>query len=95
MNAMDIFAFPSLFEGLGLVLIEAQANGIQCIATKDAVPYEVKINNNFEFIELDIEKWKEKILKTNLTRVDGKQKIKEANYFIEDVITQLTEFYLK
>ena len=95
MNAMDIFAFPSLFEGLGLVLIEAQANGIPCIATKDAVPYEVKINNNFEFIELDIEKCKEKILKTNLTRVDRKQKIKEANYFIEDVITQLTEFYLK
>ena len=94
MNAMDIFAFPSLYEGLGLGLVEAQANGIPCFATKDTIPSEVKINNNFEFIELDIEKWKEKILKTNVVRIDSKKNIKEANYFIEDVVNQLMEFYL-
>ena len=94
MNAMDIFAFPSLYEGLGLGLIEAQANGIPCIATEKTIPSEVKINDNFKFIELDIEKWKETILKTNITREDSKKKIQESNYFIEDVVKQLEEYYL-
>lgn len=35
--AMDAFLFPSLFEGLGIVLVEAQANGLMCVTT-DMVP---------------------------------------------------------
>jgi glycosyltransferase involved in cell wall biosynthesis len=34
LRASDIFAFPSVFEGLGLSLIEAQACGLACIASK-------------------------------------------------------------
>jgi len=40
--AMDIFLFPSLFEGLGLVLIEAQAAGLPCIIS-DLIPSEVDL----------------------------------------------------
>jgi glycosyltransferase involved in cell wall biosynthesis len=36
-GAMDIFLFPSLWEGLGLALVEAQAAGLPCLAS-DAVP---------------------------------------------------------
>ena len=39
MRAMDVFVFPSLYEGLGLVLIEAQVSGLRCIVS-DAVPTE-------------------------------------------------------
>ena len=39
MKAMDVFVFPSLFEGLGIVLIEAQVSGLRCIVS-DAVPEE-------------------------------------------------------
>jgi glycosyltransferase involved in cell wall biosynthesis len=39
MRAMDVFVFPSLFEGLGIVLIEAQVSGIRCIVS-DTVPKE-------------------------------------------------------
>jgi glycosyltransferase involved in cell wall biosynthesis len=39
MKAMDVFVFPSLFEGLGIVLIEAQVVGIRCIVS-DAIPKE-------------------------------------------------------
>lgn len=39
LNAMDCFVFPSKWEGLGMVLLEAQAGGLPCIAS-DAVPKE-------------------------------------------------------
>ena len=39
MKAMDVFVFPSLYEGLGIVLIEAQVSGLRCIVS-DAVPEE-------------------------------------------------------
>lgn len=39
MKAMDVFVFPSLYEGLGIVLIEAQVSEIKCIVS-DTVPKE-------------------------------------------------------
>ncbi|WP_249313310.1 glycosyltransferase family 1 protein [Lederbergia citrea] len=33
MNAFDIFLFPSLFEGFGIVMLEAQSSGTPCIAS--------------------------------------------------------------
>jgi len=44
LGAIDIFVMPSLYEGLGLVLVEAQAAGIPCIFS-DCVPGEADIIN--------------------------------------------------
>lgn len=94
-QAMDIFVFPSKFEGLGLGLVEAQATGIPCLATKDTIPKEVKINNNFIFLELDINKWVKEIQCIDMIRIDSYNSIKEAGYFINDIINELTDIYCR
>lgn len=42
LGALDLFLFPSLFEGLGIVLIEAQAAGVPCIVS-NTVPFEADL----------------------------------------------------
>lgn len=44
LNAMDIFVFPSLYEGLPLAVVEAQANGLPCIIS-DAIPDDVQLTD--------------------------------------------------
>ncbi|MRH42696.1 glycosyltransferase [Aquibacillus halophilus] len=43
LHSMDLFVFPSLYEGLGLVLLEAQASGIPCIVS-EAIQPEADLN---------------------------------------------------
>ncbi|WP_198420978.1 glycosyltransferase [Bacillus timonensis] len=38
LHSMDVFVFPSIYEGLGLVLLEAQASGIPCIVSEAIQP---------------------------------------------------------
>lgn len=54
-QAMDIFMLPSLYEGLGMVLIEAQAAGLPCIASTE-VPKIAKVTDLVQFENLDDDK---------------------------------------
>jgi glycosyltransferase involved in cell wall biosynthesis len=42
LSAMDVFVFPSLYEGLGLALVEAQATGLPCVVS-DVIPRDADI----------------------------------------------------
>lgn len=62
-HAMDIFFLPSLFEGLGIVTVEAQAFGIPCIIS-DAIPREVVYTDLIEFVSIceDASVWADSII---------------------------------
>lgn len=60
-NVMDVFVFPSLYEGLGMVAVEAQANGLLVVASTE-VPVEAKISDNIKFEALNKSLWVNVIL---------------------------------
>ena len=73
LSSFDLFLFPSLFEGLSVVALEAQANGITTLAADKVIPEEIKINDNFIFFSLDNDDytWSEKIKSLeNMVRAD-------------------------
>lgn len=45
MQAMDIFVFPTKYEGLGIALIEAQASGLRCFVPEGVIPKEAILTN--------------------------------------------------
>lgn len=52
-QAMDVFILPSKFEGLGIVLIEAQCSGLPCIASSDVIPINAKVTDLVKFVKLN------------------------------------------
>lgn len=62
-QAMDCFVLPSLYEGLGMVAVEAQVSGLPCIVSNN-VPDGVTVNDNVVHLKLDRDysKWVDAIL---------------------------------
>ena len=93
----DVFLLPSLFEGLPLVGIEAQAAGLPMI-TSNTVTLEADVTGNVTFLplELSAEEWAKKILEVNesFVRKDMTQKVREAGYDIKQTAQWLQTFYL-
>lgn len=95
LNAMDIFLMPSLFEGLGMTLIEAQANGLPCYTSKDVVPVEAKVSNQLYYLPLsqNAKAWENFILTQENKRKNNTNFIKEKGYLIEDTVKELRKIY--
>ena len=93
--AMDVFAFPSLYEGLGLVGIEAQASGLHVIASSN-VPRTLNATNTVDFIDLsNREEWIYQLEKVeNHTRFDKSNMIKSAGFDVKKTAELLSEIYL-
>ncbi len=99
LNAMDVFFMPSLYEGLGIVLIEAQANGLPCIAS-DTIPGEADIKAglmNFVGLREDENKWRDTILRVSRNNCTKEPQLaaKEAGYDIKQVSEWLQNFYIE
>lgn len=69
LSAFDLFLFPSLFEGLSIAALEAQASGIPVLASIKVIPEEVKFNDNFVFYDLNNSalEWADELLKIKKT----------------------------
>lgn len=97
MQAMDMFVFPSEFEGLGLVLIEAQASGLPCFTSKDVVPEEAKVSDLLTYIPLkdNPKEWAAIIHSKHYERITPEESISQRGYSIEQTAKYLEEYYLE
>ncbi len=93
-QVMDVFAFPTRFEGLGTVLIEAQTAGLKCIAS-NSVPKETCITSNIVYLDLEQDLWVREILKysNGYIRENTDEQIKAAGYDITKEIMVLENIY--
>lgn len=102
-QAMDLFLFPSLWEGLGMVLIEAQASGLSCIASEN-IPIEAKVTDSMLQIDLvEEDKWIEEMKYVKQTRkaISRKEvsrynvsRIDACGFNISTEASKLRELYL-
>ncbi len=96
MQAMDAFIMPSLYEGLPVTLIEAQAAGLKCFVS-DTVDNNVDITGLVDFIPLDDSPkiWAEYILNNiNYERKNTFNQIVTKKYDIKQNALELQNFYL-
>lgn len=94
-NAFDLLLFPSLYEGLPIVTIEAQANGLPIVCS-NAVPESCVLSPNMSRLSLELgpEKWAEAILSADLTRTDNRKRLADAGFDILQEAEKLQKFYL-
>ena len=97
LQAMDLFLFPSLFEGLPMAVIEAQAAGLPCLIS-DRVPIECKKTKQLVRqlkLEAGTEKWSEEAVRyIGYIRKNTKMEIENADFDIKKNAVRLQKFYL-
>lgn len=95
-NAMDMFIFPSFYEGLGMAAVEAQISGLPVLCS-DEVPDEAVICSNIKFLSLSKSagEWAEEALKMsdNHVRRDMSTAAREHGFDIKAQADKMTRWY--
>lgn len=96
LQAMDVFCFPSLFEGVPMALIEAQAVGVPVIASEN-INQDIKINENVEFLPIgtNYKEWKTHI-DENVNKhlhEKGYYNIAKSRFNINNSASKLNDIY--
>lgn len=95
LQGMDLFLFPSLFEGLPVVMIEAQAAGLRCIVS-DTITSETDVTGRIKFISLreSAEIWAQTILDTTYEHEDTSESLRKKGYDTATMAEWLSEYYM-
>lgn len=96
MSASDVFVLPSLFEGLPIVLVEAQSEGLPCIVS-DVVTKEAKLCNEMQFLSLNesAEEWANKILSIDKVpdRNTASKVVADSGFDMMQTVEQIENLY--
>lgn len=96
LSAMDVFVFPSLFEGTPLSILEVQANGLPCVIS-DSVPHDVFLTDLIHPLSLQDSKetWVEMILNQRRTTTEYyNQLLRGSDYAVETSMEKIYKIYL-
>lgn len=98
LQGLDIFIFPSIYEGLGIVAVESQAAGLRTIVS-NSIPKEAFVTDLIEMVSLESPKsdWVDTIMKyTNgYERNNTYEQICNKGYDINETVKWLEKFYLE
>ena len=89
----DCFLMPSLFEGLSVAAVEAQASGIRCLFS-DKVDRNCVMTDLCEFLPLDEDIWVNK-MEEEYIRTDTKKEIADAGFDVNTNARWLEDFYTR
>ena len=90
LSAMDVFVFPSLYEGMPNTVIEAQANGLPCVIA-DTITKEADITGLVRYMSLErsAEEWAAAVdEQMSMGRKDTRQAFIDAKYDINEVVKE-------
>ncbi|MBR2853528.1 MAG: glycosyltransferase, partial [Clostridia bacterium] len=95
LQAMDVFLLPSLFEGLGIVGVEAQAVGLPVLVS-DRIPQDLKLTESVRFLPLgNAELWSDEILRHRGERhSENPVLIREKGYDISQTAAEVRALYV-
>ncbi len=96
-QAMDLFCLPSLFEGLPVVLIEAQTSGLKCYINKN-IAEEVNVTNLIHRLSLNdsSKKWANEMIEEGEGRRRSyEREMIKAGFDICNSAKELTEIYME
>lgn len=96
MQAMDVFIFPSLYEGFPLTMIEAQSSGLNCIIS-DKIPQECIISKNVKIVGLDksCTDWANEVINMYNKKRNQCKEIENNKFDIKSNALWLEDFYLE
>ncbi|RMW41811.1 glycosyltransferase family 1 protein [Lactiplantibacillus pentosus] len=101
MSTADIFVLPSLFEGLPVVGVEAQATGLPCVFS-DSITREVNLmqtRNVFVSLQHSNKEWANAIYQLiqdcqKKTREDAADQVADRGYALTEVAKEVQNFYM-
>ena len=99
LSKVDLFVLPSIHEGLGLVLLEAQASKVPCLvseAIQSEVDLDIDLINKLNLSD-GSKKWAEEafriIKEKNINEVDVMKAVKSKKYDLDSIVSNLISVY--
>lgn len=93
LSAMDIFVFPSLYEGMPNTVVEAQAVGLPCIIS-NTITKEADISEKISYMSIDVEPtvWAKNIEEISLERYNAYEKFLSKHYDISGTVNDFVKY---